>query len=296
MRKSLLKAALAAAVLLCHLQSAAAQIGATKSREDAAFDVPALCTEPGLSKGTQRDNLEHTGTQAMKYVAEEKLRATLRSERTELAVFAAPEKTIDYLTLGETHVQSGEVNAELAVGNVTVQERNVVNCCVILVPAKTIVVDDEKRALSVGSERSVYSASTSSQNALPDSPGAVQTEENSRSKHSSKKGPPPTASSGKVFDAKEAGWSFWAANAVIFGSSVAAAEMTHRCLEAGACRFVPDTFQRRRNMYLVGMPVAAGVSYFGYYLKRSGHRWWFVPAALVTAGNFVVITHAARNH
>lgn len=99
-----------------------------------------------------------------------------------------------------------------------------------------------------------------------------------------------------MFDAREAGWSFWVANAAMFGSAVAAAEMTHKCLEAGACRFVPDTFQRRRNMYLVGMPVAAGVSYFSYYLKRTRHRWWFVPVALVTAGNAVVIAHAARNH
>jgi hypothetical protein len=47
-------------------------------------------------------------------------------------------------------------------------------------------------------------------------------------------------------------------------------------------------------MYGAGLPVAAGVAYFTYYLKSKGDRWWFVPAAVVIGGNLVVSVHAAH--
>jgi hypothetical protein len=177
------------------------------------------------------------------------------------------------------------------------QEPIVLHCGVIVVRSGTIVINNGTSTLSFAAGQTAYSTSPSCESALPDSPSTLQTAENTEStpRPKSTRGTPSAAArGGPVFDAQEAGWSFWAANAAMFGSSIAAAEMTHRCLQAGACSFVPDTFHRRRNMYLVGMPVAAGVSYFSHYLKRKGHRWWFVPTALVTVGNAVVITHAAR--
>lgn len=83
-------------------------------------------------------------------------------------------------------------------------------------------------------------------------------------------------------------------NSVMLGSTIANVELTHRCLENGFCSLVPRALVRRRAMYGVGLPANIGVGVLGYYLKRGGHRWWFVPAALVTTGNIVYGIHAAR--
>jgi len=82
---------------------------------------------------------------------------------------------------------------------------------------------------------------------------------------------------------------------VLFGSSIANVELTHRCLENGACSLVPRALVRRRALYGVGLPADAGITVLGYYLKRSGRRWWFVPAAIVTAGNTIYGIHAAQH-
>ena len=88
---------------------------------------------------------------------------------------------------------------------------------------------------------------------------------------------------------------FLMATGILFGSSIANVELTHRCLENGACSLVPRALVRRRALYGVGLPADAGVTVLGYYLKRSGRRWWFVPAAIVTAGNVVYGIHAAQH-
>ena len=87
---------------------------------------------------------------------------------------------------------------------------------------------------------------------------------------------------------------YWVLQDAMLSSSIVAIELTHRCLEAGACRFVPDPFHRRAVMYGAGLPAVAGISYFSYYLKKEHHRWWFVPEALVVTGEIVVAVHAAR--
>ena len=84
-------------------------------------------------------------------------------------------------------------------------------------------------------------------------------------------------------------------NSVMLGSTIANVELTPRCIWNGACSLVPDALRRRRYLYAVGLPADAGIAVLGYYLKRGGHRWWFVPAALVTTGNVVYGIHAAKH-
>jgi len=88
---------------------------------------------------------------------------------------------------------------------------------------------------------------------------------------------------------------FLMATGILFGSSIANVELTHRCLENDACTLVPRALVRRRALYGVGLPADAGVTVLGYFLKRSGRRWWFVPAAIVTAGNTIYGIHAAQH-
>jgi hypothetical protein len=83
-------------------------------------------------------------------------------------------------------------------------------------------------------------------------------------------------------------------NGLMFGSSIANVELTTRCLENGACTMVPSGLRSRKRLYAVSLPADVGITALGYYLKRSGHRWWFVPAALVTAGNAIYAVHAAK--
>src|SRR5579862_3630152 len=102
------------------------------------------------------------------------------------------------------------------------------------------------------------------------------------------------ATGGWLFDARIIDRSFVEVNGMMFGSSLAAAELTQRCLPTGACTDVPDAFRSRAAMYGAGLPAAAAVVYLGYYFKSKGYRWWFVPAAIATAGNVIVSAHAAH--
>jgi hypothetical protein len=83
-------------------------------------------------------------------------------------------------------------------------------------------------------------------------------------------------------------------NSVMLGSTIANIELTARCMESGACSAVPNHLKNRERLYVVGLPANLGVGVLGYYLKRGGHRWWFVPAALITTGNVVYGIHAAK--
>jgi len=121
---------------------------------------------------------------------------------------------------------------------------------------------------------------------LPDAPNPAPRKTTSYSSWTVR----PMATGEKIID-KE----FVAANGLMFGSSIATVELTHRCLENGACSLVPRALVRRRAMYGVGLPAEAGITVLGYYLKRGGHNWWLVPAALVTAGNTVYAVHAAQH-
>ncbi len=179
---------------------------------------------------------------------------------------------------------------------VLIQEPLILSCGVIFVRSGTVVINNGKDTFSFTTGQTAYADSTACGGALPDSPGSVRTEEDRRSAshNKSRSGSPATATGGMFFDARVVDRSFVTVNGVMFGSSVAAAELTQRCLSAGACTDVPDAFHSRAAMYGAGLPAAAGVAYLGYYLKSKGYRWWFVPAAVVTVGNIIVSTHAAH--
>jgi hypothetical protein len=81
----------------------------------------------------------------------------------------------------------------------------------------------------------------------------------------------------------------------LFASSVANVELTTRCLESGACTAVPSALRGRWKLYAVALPADMGITILDSYLKRSGHRWWFVPAAIFTAGNTLYAIHAAQH-
>jgi hypothetical protein len=136
----------------------------------------------------------------------------------------------------------------------------------------TVAIRDGKSTASLGAGQSLDAPFTSRGDALPDAPSAVRSEREKRSPN----------------------WSYWTVNGLMLGSSVVSAELTQRCLYSGACDWVPDALHSRGAMYGAGLPAASGVSYLSYYLKKKGYRWWFVPAALVTAGNIVASTHAAH--
>ena len=88
---------------------------------------------------------------------------------------------------------------------------------------------------------------------------------------------------------------FFLSTGALFGSTFANVELTHRCLENGACSLVPRAIVQRRYLYGISLPADAGITILGYYLKRSKRSWWFVPAAIVTAGNTIYAIHAAQH-
>ena len=87
---------------------------------------------------------------------------------------------------------------------------------------------------------------------------------------------------------------FMLANSLMYSSSIANVELTTRCFNSGACTAVPGPFRSRGALYGVGLPIDLAVTVMGYRFKRAGHRWWFVPAAAVTAGNIIYSIHAAH--
>jgi hypothetical protein len=157
-------------------------------------------------------------------------------------------------------------------------------------------ISNDQSSIALASGEAMHSASSGC-NTLPDAPSAVrdsrelQASRKARKRHTTA---PAAAIGGLYGDLKIANWPFWTVNGAMWGSSLAAAEFTHTCLQAGACSSVPDTLHSRKVMLATGVPALLGVSYLDYYLKKKGTRWWFVPPALVTVGNIVVATHGAR--
>jgi hypothetical protein len=201
-------------------------------------------------------------------------------------------------------VQTGEAIGSLTVKSVSldlglntvvsIQEPLILNCGVIFVRSGTIAINDANNTFSFTTGQTAYAASTSCESGLPDSPGAVRTDGQKTPHGKSRTSAQMTATGGWLFDGRIIDRSFVVVNGVMLGSSVVAAELTQRCLQARACTDVPDAFRSRAAMYGAGLPAAAGVAYLGYYLKSKGYRWWFVPAAIVTVGNVIVSTHAAH--
>ncbi len=88
--------------------------------------------------------------------------------------------------------------------------------------------------------------------------------------------------------------SYWATTAAVFGSNIAAIEVLQSCLAASGCQSIPGPMRSRGAMYGVGLPVAAGVSYLDYYLKKKEKRWWYVPAVVATAFDLAFVVRGAQ--
>ena len=87
---------------------------------------------------------------------------------------------------------------------------------------------------------------------------------------------------------------FWATSAVVFASTVANVELSHRCVEQHRCSLEQLPSKSRAGMYAVALPIDIGTAFLGYKLKQRSRRWWFVPATLLTVAQTYSLTHAAR--
>jgi hypothetical protein len=167
----------------------------------------------------------------------------------------------------------------------------------VVVRSGTLTVNKSTSITSLTAGQSAHAAFPDRDGALPDAPSATRCDPEPAAppllrRHT---GAAPAAGSRTLgVNANVANGTYWVLQDAMLSSSIVAIELTHRCLEAGACRFVPDTFHRRAFMYSTGLPAVAGIYYFSYYLKKEHHRWWFVPGALVMAGEIVVSVHAAK--
>jgi len=102
--------------------------------------------------------------------------------------------------------------------------------------------------------------------------------------------PAPAATGGlsRAIDGK-----YMVAMSAMFASSVVNVEETNSCLELHTCSFVPVAFRSRWVLYGAGIPAELGFAYLSYKLKEHRHRWWFVPAMVVTGANAYVAYHSA---
>ena len=105
--------------------------------------------------------------------------------------------------------------------------------------------------------------------------------------------PAPAATGGlsRAIDGK-----YMVAMSAMFASSIVNVEKTNSCLEQHTCSFVPVAFRSRGALYGAGIPAEIGVAYLSYKLKEHRHRWWFVPAMVVTGGNSFVAYHSATEN
>jgi len=191
----------------------------------------------------------------------------------------------------------GGVELELAPNStLVIGDPFIASCGTIVIRGGTAQISDGKTTatLTVGEESrsSPYCGA-----ALPDAPSAVQSAPALLiNKQFIRSGGTPVAATGGLMIVAPGvlNWSYWTVTGAMLSSSLVSANLTRKCLEANACTFLPDTFHRPGVMYGAGLPAVAGISYLSYYLKRKHYSWWFVPGALVTAGNIVISTHAAH--
>lgn len=195
------------------------------------------------------------------------------------------------ITFGGAELEMA-ANTDLVVGDLFL-----LGCGTIVVRVGNAEVSDGKSPSALTAGAIFHSSSSGCGDPLPDAPSAVRNHQNFISAHKERNSydsAAPAATGGLFGEFKIANWPFWTVNGAMYSSALVAAELTHKCLEAGACTSVPDTFHSRKVMLAAGVPALLGVSYLDYYLKRKGKRWWFVPSAVVILGDIVVAEHAAR--
>jgi ABC-type cobalt transport system substrate-binding protein len=143
--------------------------------------------------------------------------------------------------------------------------------CLFVIAMPVLAQTNSTHALATGGD--------TSNTALPDAP-SVETRRPAS--------PPPAAV--QLFSPESV-----MVTSMLFSSSIANVELTTRCLENGACTKVPSALRSRGALYGVSLPADVGITVLGYYLRRSGHRWWFVPAAMFTVGNAIYAVHASQH-
>ena len=87
---------------------------------------------------------------------------------------------------------------------------------------------------------------------------------------------------------------FWAATGLMTASTITAADLAGRCEAQTTCSFM-GPFNGRDKMFALALPVNFGMMEVTYRLKRSGNRFWFVPAMAGTAFNSIVAIHSAQH-
>ncbi len=124
----------------------------------------------------------------------------------------------------------------------------------------------------------------------PDAPSAVKPPGEMGAEQAGFRAPAPAATGGlsRAIDGK-----YMIAMSAMFASSIANVEETNSCLEQHTCSFVPVAFRSRWALYGAGIPAELGFAYLSYKLKEHRHRWWFVPAMVVTGANSYVAYHSA---
>ena len=203
-------------------------------------------------------------------------------------------------------VQTGRARAKVDFGGnelemaphsvLTVGSPMIVKCGETTVLFGNIAFEAGSTPTVLGAGQAMHAASGECANSLPDAPGFTQTDQDpapaSWWRRSSRVGA-PAAGSGLRFDSPVSDGRFWEVNAAMFSSSIVNVEMATRCLAQKTCADVPSPCRSRWAMYGLGLPADGAVSYLGYYLKRRGNRWWFVPSVAVTFANAYVAYHWA---
>jgi hypothetical protein len=135
---------------------------------------------------------------------------------------------------------------------------------------------------------------------LPDAPSAAKPETSAPAaapvvKRESRGAPPAAVGGPLSVDRSVADRNYLLVTGGLFGSSVANAELTIRCLQKhAACNDVPSSLQSRAAIYGIGIPADIGIAYLSYHMKKKHSRIWFVPAAAVTGANLFLAVRAYR--
>lgn len=161
----------------------------------------------------------------------------------------------------------------------------------VLLAASSLAIAQEPLRAPQAAAGAAQSPNIADKKSLPDAPSAVASESSKGVQPARQitmvESPTPKAA------AKSADPTFWAMTGILLSSSLVNAEMIARC-SPSSCQSVPDQLRNRPALYGIAIPASFGVSYLSYQLKKSKNRWWFAPAAAITAANVTYAAHAAK--
>lgn len=170
--------------------------------------------------------------------------------------------------------------------------RSIALLLTVLLAASSLAIAEEPLRAPQAAAGATQSPNIADNKSLPDAPSAVASESSKgvqpARKTSMAESPTPNAAA-----ATKAGPAFWATNGILLSSSLVNAEMIARC-SPSSCQSVPDPLRNRAALYGIAVPASFGVSYLSYQLKKSKNKWWFVPAAAITAANLAYAAHASK--